>query len=533
MPIRTPVLIVGGSLNGLSLALLLAQRRVPCLVVERHDSTSLQYKFRGISPRSMEIFRSLGIEAEIRARDLIDDQSAYIARVKNLRDPEIAWHGVPWSDASELSPTTGATCDQDQLEPILKAHAERLGADVRFNTELVDLSQDDARVVARIRDRSTGKTAAVEASYLVAADGTSSPVRERLGIERHGPGVLQHWMNVIFETDLSSTLGGRTIRAVFVVDINGTFVPRGDGRWLMAVQYVPERGQQPDVFTEAYCRELVRRGAGREDVKVDVVDARPWEAAARVANRYVQGRVMLLGDSAHVMPPTGGFGGNTGIQDAFNLAWKLEAVLSGVAGRDLLNTFDAERRPIADGTTAQALARLQTWFKDPSRKLPVPEPIVDDFNVIFGYRYPAGAFVADDGDPGDGLFEDPRAPSGRPGSRAPHVAVQCGHERVSTVDLFNNRWVFVAGPHGQAWQRAAISSLPGAQFDVATHRIGGDLRDVEDRWSQAYGVAADGAVLIRPDGFIAWRARDAAGASGPSLRRALEYLSFRRGTPAG
>src|ERR1043165_9364868 len=115
MNANTPVLIVGGSLNGLSMALLLAHRGVPCTVVERHPRTSIQYKFRGISPRSMEIYRSLGIEEEIRARDLIDDRSAFVARMKNLADADVSWHGIPWSDTRDISPTTAATCDQDQL----------------------------------------------------------------------------------------------------------------------------------------------------------------------------------------------------------------------------------------------------------------------------------------------------------------------------------------------------------------------------------------------------------------------------------
>jgi putative polyketide hydroxylase len=142
METTTSVLIVGGSLTGLSAAMLLARRGVPCLVVERHPRTSIQYKFRGISPRSMEIYRSAGIEADIRARDLIDERSAYVARMKNLADAEVAWQGIPWADTSDISPTTAATCDQDQLEPILRAHAERHGAEVRFNTELVSFRQE-------------------------------------------------------------------------------------------------------------------------------------------------------------------------------------------------------------------------------------------------------------------------------------------------------------------------------------------------------------------------------------------------------
>src|SRR5262249_51771837 len=142
MVLKTSVLIVGGSLNGLTTALLLAKRGVPCIVLERHAKMSIQYKFRGISPRSMEIYRSLGVEDEIRRCDPVDERSAYVASMKNLADAEIRWQGVPWADTSEISPAMAGVCDQDLLEPILKAHAERHGADIRFNTELVSFTQD-------------------------------------------------------------------------------------------------------------------------------------------------------------------------------------------------------------------------------------------------------------------------------------------------------------------------------------------------------------------------------------------------------
>jgi putative polyketide hydroxylase len=527
MEISTSVLIVGGSLNGLTAAMLLARRGVSCLVVERHARTSIQYKFRGISPRSMEIYRSAGIEADIRARDLIDDRSAYVARMKNLADAEVSWQGIPWADTSDIGPTAAATCDQDQLEPILRAHAERHGADLRFNTELVGFAQERDHVLVRIRDRSTGADDTVRSKYVIGADGTQSAVREALGIRRHGPGVLQHWMNVIFEADLPMVIGGRTIRSVFVTDINGTLVPRGDGRWLMAVQFVPERQERADDFTPEHCRDLIRRGAGRPDLRIEIVDARPWEAAAAVADRYREGRVFLVGDSAHVMPPTGGFGGNTGIQDAYNLAWKLEAVIKEAAGPELLETYDAERRPIADRTVAQALARLQAWFKDPSRRLPAPEPITDDNAVIFGYCYPAGAFVDHDNG-ADDLFEDPRAPSGRPGSRAPHLVVTHRGARLSTIDLFSDRWVLVSGPSGSDWSHWLRRSSGARVLDVAWHGMqpAGDLNDVADRFSAAYGVRADGAVLIRPDGFIAWRHATAADGA-KALDEAFERLWVR------
>ncbi len=531
MDARTPVLVVGGSLNGLTAALLLARRGVPCLVVERHPGTSIQYKFRGISPRSMEIYRSAGIEADIRARDLIDDRSAYIARMTNLAASDVSWQGIPWSDTSDLGPAAAATCDQDQLEPILRAHAERYGADVRFNAELLNFTQNRDGVLAHVRDRSTGSNYTVHSDYVIAADGAHSPVREALGIRRHGPGVLQHWMNVIFEADLPTTIGGRALRAAFVTDINGTLVPRGDGRWLMAVQFVPERGQRVEDFTPDRCGDLIRRGAGQPNLRVDVIDARPWDAAAAVADRYSEGRVFLVGDSAHLMPPTGGFGGNTGIQDVHNLVWKLDAVINNAAGPDLLETYDSERRPVADRTVGQALARLQAWFKDPSRKLPPPEPIVDDTAVIFGYRYPIGAFVANGHGESADLFENPRAPSGRPGSRAPHVVVTHLGATVSTIDLFGDRWVLVSGPKGRIWSELLRQSPAARVLGISWHGIhpDGDLWDVANRWSAAYGVDDDGAVLIRPDGFIAWRRPTADGEAASAFDAAVEHLQMRTG----
>jgi tetracenomycin A2 monooxygenase-dioxygenase len=297
----------------------------------------------------------------------------------------------------------------------------------------------------------------------------------------------------------------------------------------MAVQYVPARGERAEDFTADLCRDLIRRGAGRPDLAIEVIDARPWEAAAAVADRFSNGRVFLVGDSAHVMPPTGGFGGNTGIQDVHNLAWKIEAVVRGAAGRGLLDSYDEERRPVADRTMAQAMARLQAWFKDPSKKLPPPEPIVEDHAVIFGYRYPAGAFVAERDDVSEDLFEDPRAPSGRPGARAPQLLVSAAGNEVSTVDLFAGQWVLCVGPGGRAWPDLLRRSSASAAFPIVHYGIApaGDLADIHHRWSSVFGVDADGAVLIRPDGFIAWRRRHADEGAQAALDAACDRVLMR------
>lgn len=517
MKTNTQVVIVGGSLNGLTTALLLATFGVRCVVIERHPETTVQYKFAGISPRSMEIYRSVGIEEEIRAKRTGDQKSGEIVRGKNLADPDLKFQGKAWAETPDLSATSAETCDQQRLEPILRAHAERLGADVRLNTELLGFEQDDDQVTARVRDLSTGEEHVITASYLVAADGVAGTIREKLGIERHGPGMLQHWMNIIFETDLDPHLQGRSFTSCFVTDINGTLTPR-EKRWLLALQYQPERGEKPEDFDQTRTAELVRKGAGRDDVKAELFDARPWEVGAYRADHFRQGRAFLVGDAAHSMPPTGGFGGNTGIHDCHNLAWKLAYVLQGKAYPKLLDTYDSERRPVAEATLAQALARLSLWFKDEGKQLPPPVPIVDDWVVYFGHYYSSGAFIPEAEFP-EHAFEDPRHPSGRPGTRAPHLTVDAACVQMPVHDCWGTDFALLAGIEGGAWHEAA------AITGIDIRCIG--LAENEELFHSAYGVDADGAVLVRPDGFIAWRSRGAATDAQAVLRRVLTDLSLK------
>ncbi|HEU4627386.1 MAG TPA: FAD-dependent monooxygenase [Steroidobacteraceae bacterium] len=520
----TSVLVVGGSLNGLTTAALLAQHGVPCTVVERHASTTVQYKFRGISPRSMEVYRSLGIEDDIRAHRTGDQKSGEIARAPNLASSsDLHFQGRPWADASDLSAVTAETCDQDQLEPILRRYAQRLGADLRFGHELVDLEQNEDEVIASIREVGGSQTQVLRASYVVAADGVAGRTRERVGIGRHGPGVLQHWMNLIFEADLQPYLQGKRFTSCFVTDINASVLPRED-RWLLALQFAPDRGEKPEDFEQARTEQLVRHAAGRNDLRVKLYDARPWEVAAYVADRFRAGRVFIVGDAAHSMPPTGGFGGNTGIHDAHNLAWKLALVTSGRAPPALLDTYDAERRPIAEDTLAQALARLGAWFKNLGERLPPPVPIVDDFAVIFGQRYPAGPFVAE----GQGtLFEDPRAPLRPPGSRAPHVVIARADGPVAVHDLVGKRFLLLAGSGGQAWERAAATVAPELRIDLHAVRVEPTDSSAQSRLREAYGVDEQGAVLIRPDGIIGWRSASGTADATGALRAAVERVLCR------
>jgi hypothetical protein len=335
-----------------------------------------------------------------------------------------------------------------------------------------------------------------------------------LGIGRSGAGLLQHWMNVIFDTDMPPTLRGRRFTACFVTDINATFTPRDGGRWLMSLQYSPEKGERPEDFTAERCRELVRRGAGDPNVRADLVDARPWAVAAYVADRFRAGRCFLIGDAAHLMPPTGAFGGNSGIHDAHNLAWKLAHVLRRGAATRLLDTFDAERRPIISATLDQALARLKRWFKDLGGRLPETAEIVPDYDVVFGQRYAQGAFVPEpraDAAP----FAAHAGLSGAPGTRAPHRPVTRGSRQISTLDLFDRDLVLIAAA-GSAWHAAAESLVAGPVY----------LRCETLEDLAAFGIENDGAVLVRPDGFVAWRSRSGTIEPAATLRRVCESLGF-------
>ena len=534
------VLIVGGSLVGLSTAVLLRLHGVDCLVVERHTGTAIHPRAGHFQLRTVEILRSAGVEESVRRKgEEVYHPDGGINNVESLAGREIASY-FPNLNAgvAEFSPTVRLFINQDDLEPILRSRAEGLGAELRYRTECASLEQDPDGVTATLRDLETGTEETVRSKYVVAADGNRSPTRGRLGIGMRGHGLLSNSVTIYFhaEVDLAPLLEGRYQGVNYVTNpvLRGFFrLDRSGNRGFLVVNLVGDTARPemvaayPDApwanvaenITEQRALELLRAAIGVPDIPVVIEDVAKWRAEADSAERYQDGRVFLAGDAAHVVPPNGGFGGNTGVQDAWNLAWKLGLVLRGAAGPGLLDTYDEERRPIGELTVEQAYARYVTrvapYLGDEGM-----QPLVDDFSMEIGYRYNSAAVVLEPGDD-RALHQHPRESKGRPGSRAPHVFVEHEGKEVSTLDLFGREFTLLVAPSGEAWRDAVATAAGELGLPLKSHVI------AEPEFPAAYGIAGAGAVLVRPDGVVGWRAIDGTGASPATAHEVLRKLLCR------
>ncbi|MFC4007194.1 FAD-dependent monooxygenase [Nonomuraea purpurea] len=504
----TQVLIAGGAVVGLSAALFLARYGVRVTLVERKPSTLRHPRARVINPRTVEVYRSVGLEETIiAAQSLTSDLSTKtVIRSRTLNDAEL--FSTPMRNEapglSEATPCDWCSIDQNRLEEVVAEHAVKFGADVRYSTELVAFDDDGEGVTATVRDADTGRERQIRARYLIAADGSRSSIRRTLGIGVAGPGVLQNIVSMVFKADLTGPLRGRDLGlGYFDEPAPGTrMMPLDGSRWVFVTPYDPA-AHSADDFDDDWCVEVIRAAIGVPDLRVDNIEVQiertgakvlGYEVAAQLADRYRQGRVLLVGDAAHAMPPTGALGAATGVQDAHNLAWKLAAVLDGNAGPALLDTYEQERRAVAGHTIDFAMKTM----RDRTSTADGEEKPVSYAAIILGYRYDSAAVLGED--TGGPVALEPEL-IGAPGTRAPHYVLERDGATLSTLDLFGTGPVLLTGPGGGAWQSAA------AGIGLEAHTVGGaELADPEGRWAQVYGVGASGAVLVRPDGFVAWRA---------------------------
>jgi putative polyketide hydroxylase len=323
--LETPALIVGGGPVGLGAALLLARHGVQSLLVERHPTTSRLPKARLVNTRTMELFRQYGVETEVRAAGLPADKARYLIRARSVAGEELDRHEATFTQGAQafLSPTTSCTCAQNQLEPVLLAAVRDAGmTQVRFQHELTAFEQDANGVTAIILDRTTGDERQVRATYLLGADGAHSRVRESLGIQMLGKTGFSHNVLIHFRADLSRWCNDRSPYMFVIAGPEGPgplVTVNGADEWLFMAHYDPARGQRLEDYRAERSIAVVRAVAGVPDLPVELLGVTPWIANAVVAERYGLGRVFLAGDAAHEMTPAGGFGMNTGIQDAHNL----------------------------------------------------------------------------------------------------------------------------------------------------------------------------------------------------------------------
>ena len=533
---HVPVLIVGAGAGGLATSALLAEHGVRSLLVEKRREIFIYPKARNLSFRSLEILRGLGLDAEVHAvADRVSDM--VVKPALNSAEEELAIDiGAVFADLDQLSPEPAAQyCPQSSLEPMLLAETRRRGNEARYGTELCSFEQDDSGVTAALRDLQSGESETVRADYLIAADGVHSTIRESLGITTSGYGALPIFVVFIYfrapwRRFVPHLRDGDAVQ-IKNPDVDGIFLVAKDDLGMFITTYFPGKGETAAQFTSQHSCDLLTKAIG-EQIDIEIIEVAAWQPYEQVADQFQCGRVFLVGDCGHTMPPFKAGGANTAIQSAHNLAWKLAAVLQGTAGAALLATYHAERHPVGRFAARQSLTGPTVGLlrlEDEGPRLP-PDEEESMFSLLVGYQYRSAAVVSDQPAPAD-----PDAVSlvdelhGQPGTRVPHAWVQHGGRRVSTLDLLGPGFTLLIRDDGVAWigTAAAVSAALGVAITV--HRIGsaGDAVDPDGAWAQVTGLGPGGALLVRPDDFVGWRTDRLPAEPERELCRALSVILAR------
>jgi len=550
-----PVLIVGGSLVGLSTSMFLAMHGVKSLIIEKHRGTAIHPRAGYFQLRTLEMMRQAGIEQKVvEAAHALYDPNGGMNAVESLVGREIANYIPDINQGIEdLTPVRRLFMPQQVLEPIIKDRAEELGAEFLYAHQITDVSQNEEAVSVRAKHIDSGEEKVFKGKYLVACDGNRSPIRNELGIKMQGYPVMSQSITVYFRADCSKALRGRNLGVIYVNNqhVRGFFRLEKTGLGGFLVIFTVDDINNPDArnaaegVTEEKAAQYVRDAVGDQSLDVQVEDVHKWEAVCHAAERLQESKIFLAGDAAHVTTPTGGYGGNTGIQDAHNLAWKLAAVLREEADEALLASYNDERQPAAMQMIEQGYQRYVTR-SDPDLGMDGVKKQIPDVHVEFN-RYRSDAVIPDADYIDDGEIDiDPRVSFALPGTRAPHVEILINGKLGSTIDLYGERFVLLTSHYGEKWKSIAykVATALNIELDFRLIETPGssatyvDLPIHRDKisspftlpFSEAYGITPDGAVLVRPDGYVAWREKSCTENSENNLKEAMSRVLCRKNT---
>jgi 2,4-dichlorophenol 6-monooxygenase len=569
--IETDVLIVGSGPAGSTAALALSTYGVKNMVVTKYRWLAETPRAHITNQRAMEVFRDLGVEDEAVAKSTHQTLIGNNVFCTSLAGEELgrlhSWGNHPrrMADYKLASPTTICDIPQDLLEPVLFSNACARGTRARLDTEYLSLTQDADGVTATVQDRISGETYQIRAKYLIGADGGRSQVAEDIGLPMHGQMGVAGSMNIVFEADLSRFVAHRPSVLYWVLQPGANIGGIGMGlvrmvrpwnKWLIVWGY-DINGPTP-VMNDDLAATIARNLIGDQSIDIKVISHSLWTVNHMYALENTRGRVFCMGDAVHRHPPSNGLGSNTSVQDAYNLAWKLAYVLKGKADASLLATYDIERSPIAKqiveranksigefGPIFESLGLLSTTDPDQmkrnmeARKDSTPEAAEQreklrkaiafksyEFNahgVELNQRYKSAA-IASDGTPEPAYARDAELyyhATTWPGARLPHLWLDRQGEQVSTLDVTGKgRFVLLTGIGGEAWVEAATSIASTQDIPLEAYVIGPgrDLTDIFGDWAEMRETEESGAVLVRPDHHVCFRANGVL----PDARAVLE-----------
>lgn len=522
---HVPVLIVGAGVGGLAASALLARHGVASLLVDKRDEVFSYPKARNLSFRSLEILRGLGVGDQVHA--VAEHVSAMVVKptLNSAEERPAMDIDALFAGLDTLSPEPAAQyCPQSKSEPILLGATRARGGEVRYRTEFVSFDMDEAGVTATIADRTSGERQTVRADYLIGADGVHSPIRRALSMTTSGYGALPIYVVLIYFRapwrHFVSHLNDGDAVQVDNPDAPGIFLAVTGDLGMFITTYHPAKGETAEQFSPQRCAELLVKAIG-EPIEVRITEVATWQPYEQVADEFACGRVFLVGDSAHTMPPFKAGGANSAIQSAHNLAWKLAAVLQGTAGTELLDTYHTERHPVGrfaahQSLTGPTVALLELDEHRP--QLPADEEC-SMFELLIGYRYRSAAVVTAEPAADSDAVQLVAELCGQPGTRTPHVWISQGGQRISTLDLLGHGFTLLTGD--QRWRGAADSVSTALGVPIAVQCI----RD--NAWFAATGLEPQAALLVRPDDFVGWRCSDFPADPSSWLRQALSMILCR------